>query len=42
MNVLVTIGIAPVSWRLGVVRHTTYKWVFAMGPLRFSIHKLQN
>jgi len=42
MNILATIGIAPISWRLGVVRHTPYKWVFALGPFRLSIHKLQN
>ena len=32
------IGVAPFSWRFGVIRHTHYKIVFALGPLRLALH----
>jgi hypothetical protein len=41
MNPLVLIGIAPISWRLGVVRSKPGKLVFALGPLRLSFHNLE-
>lgn len=40
MNPLILIGLAPLSWRLGVVRSKPGKWVFALGPLRISAHNL--
>jgi len=39
---MIMAGIAPLSWRLGVIRYTHYKWVFAVGPFRLSIHNLKN
>ena len=35
---LFMIGIAPLSWRLGVVRRKPGKLVLAFGPLRFAAH----
>lgn len=40
MNYLVMIGIAPLSWRLGVVRRKPGKLVLSFGPLRLSTHYL--
>ena len=40
MNRLWMIGIAPTSWRLGLVRRNAVKSVWALGPLRFASHYL--
>lgn len=40
MNPLALIGLAPISWRLGVVRRKPGKLVVAFGPLRLSFHDL--
>ena len=40
MDSLVMIGIAPFNWRLGKIRSTPRKLVYAMGPFRFSWHDL--
>lgn len=40
MNPLVLIGVAPFSWRLGVIRHKRGKLVWAFGPIRLSFHNL--
>lgn len=42
MNYLFMAGIAPLSWRLGTVRSTPYKTVYAFGPFRLAIHKIEN
>jgi len=41
-NSLFMVGIAPFSWRLGVVRNKPGKWVGAFGPLRLSLHHVGN
>lgn len=38
MNFLVLIGIAPFSWRLGVVHKKPGNPVLFLGPLRLSFH----
>lgn len=40
MDPLVMIGLAPLNWRIGVVRHKVGKLVWAFGPLRLSFHNL--
>lgn len=40
MNYLALVGIAPFSWKLGVVRRKPQKFVLALGPFRFSFHNL--
>jgi hypothetical protein len=35
------IGIAPLSWRFGVVRRKPGKLVLACGPLRLSLHNMR-
>ena len=40
MNFLLMIGVAPFSWRFGLIRHTAAKAVFALGPFRVSLHDL--
>lgn len=41
MNPLFMVGVAPVSWRFGVVRHKPgVKTVFALGPFRMALHFL--
>lgn len=40
MNPLFLVGLAPLSWKLGVVRHKPGKLVVALGPIRFSFHNL--
>lgn len=40
MNPLILIGIAPLSWRLGVTRSKPGKLVLAFGPFRLSLHNL--
>lgn len=42
MNFLFMVGIAPTSWRLGTVRSTPYKVVYALGPFRLAIHKIED
>jgi hypothetical protein len=39
-NPLVLVGIAPLSWRFGVVRSKPGKRVYAFGPFRLSLHNL--
>lgn len=34
------IGLAPFSWRLGIVRSKPGKLVLGLGPLRLSLHKV--
>lgn len=41
MNYLFMIGLAPLSWRLGVIRRKPGKTVWAVGPVRFSVHRLE-
>ena len=38
MTYMWMIGIAPFSWRLGLVKRTEFKGVYALGPLRFAWH----
>lgn len=40
MNPLVLIGVAPLSWRLGIIRRKPGKMVLAVGPIRLSFHNL--
>lgn len=40
MNPLVLVGLAPISWRLGIVRRKPGKLVISVGPLRLSFHNL--
>lgn len=40
MNPLILVGIAPFSWRLGVVRRKSGKLVLALGPLRCCFHNV--
>lgn len=40
-NYLVMVGIAPFSWRFGLIRVCFKKRVYAFGPLRLSIHNLE-
>jgi hypothetical protein len=46
MNILLMIGLAPLSWRFGRIRrkydqrYRLVKLVFALGPLRVSMHDL--
>lgn len=40
LNILIMVGIAPFSWRLGVIRRKPGKLVFALGPFRLSLHDL--
>jgi hypothetical protein len=40
MNPLFMIGIAPLSWRLGVTGKKPGKVVYALGPFRVSYHAL--
>lgn len=40
MNPLISLGIAPFSWRLGIVRSKPGKVVIGLGPLRLSLHDL--
>lgn len=43
MNYLLMIGVAPLSWRLGVVRHKPgVKTVLAFGPFRVALHFLKD
>ena len=36
---LVMVGVAPLSWRLGVVRDKVgVKRVYALGPFRLAVH----
>lgn len=41
MNYLLMVGIAPISWRFGIVRSTPYKIVYALGPFRLAVHKIE-
>ena len=41
MSPLVLVGIAPLSWRFGVVRRKPGKLVRAFGPFRISFHNLK-
>lgn len=36
------IGVFLTSWRLGCVRRKPEKTVWALGPLRFSLHRVFN
>lgn len=38
---MIFIGIAPLSWRIGLVRSKPGKRVYALGPLRLSLHSVQ-
>lgn len=37
---LYMVGIAPLSWQVGLVRKKDNKSVWALGPFRFAIHKV--
>lgn len=39
-NYLVMIGVAPFSWRFGIVRNKPGKLVLSAGPFRLSVHDL--
>jgi len=40
MNFLMMVGVAPLSWRLGLIKEKVGKVVYAVGPLRLSFHDL--
>lgn len=40
MDFVLMVGIAPTSWRIGMIRNKPGKQVYAFGPLRLSFHKL--
>lgn len=40
MNYLWMIGLAPFSWRLGLVKKTDRKSVYALGPFRYAWHDI--
>ncbi len=41
MNVLLMVGIAPFSWRWGLVRRkAAVKTVWSLGPIRIALHHL--
>ncbi len=40
MGPLILFGIAPLSWKVGVMRRKPGKLVLALGPLRLSLHDL--
>lgn len=42
MNPLLLIGIAPISWRFGIVGRKPGKIVIALGPFRLSLHNLKD
>lgn len=38
MNCILMIGLAPFSWKIGIVRSKPGKMVLGLGPLRFAYH----